>query len=29
MGMGLQRQLQQCQCASIWASKLTDAGCLA
>lgn len=29
MGMGLQRQLQQCQCASIWVTKHTDAGCLA
>ncbi len=26
---GLQQMLQQCQCASIWANKHTDAGCLA
>jgi len=26
---GLQQMLQQCQCASIWANKQTEAGCLA
>ncbi len=29
MGRGLQQPLQQCQRASIWVNKLTDAGCLA
>jgi hypothetical protein len=27
--VGMQQSLHQCRCVSIWASKLTDAGCLA
>jgi hypothetical protein len=29
LGMGLQRQLQSCRCATLWVQKIAVAGCLA